>query len=179
MRRLAPLLLMLSVAVVLSQSSSPARAARSSVSGGKVKIVIAGTNDTVPPVTDGSLQGKGTFRASGAITDTGTALGYRTANADETRITLRFVTSDCKGHHHVRGRHRHEHRPEPRRDALDGAGSPRLVLVREPDQLGVECAHPQLAFGVRLVELAEPDGHVAADDDRAAARLDDDHLHAG
>ena len=23
------------------------------------------------------------------------------------------------------------------RDALDGAGSPRLVLVREPDQLGV------------------------------------------
>jgi hypothetical protein len=30
------------------------------------------------------------------------------------------------------------------------------VLVREPDQLGVERAHPQLAFGVRLVELAEP-----------------------
>ena len=31
------------------------------------------------------------------------------------------------------------------------------MLVREPDQLGVERAHPQLAFGVRLVELAEPD----------------------
>jgi hypothetical protein len=29
------------------------------------------------------------------------------------------------------------------------------VLVREPDQLGVERAHPQLAFGVRLVELAD------------------------
>ena len=41
------------------------------------------------------------------------------------------------------------------RDALDGAGSPRLVLVREPDQLGVERAHPQLAFGARLVELAK------------------------
>jgi hypothetical protein len=41
---------------------------------------------------------------------------------------------------------------ERRRDALDGAGSPRLVLVREPDQLGVERAHPQLAFGVRLIE---------------------------
>src|SRR5439155_5525044 len=50
-----------------------------------------------------------------------------------------------------------------RRDALDGAGSPRLVLVREPDQLGVEPAHPQLAFGVRLVELAEPNRHGAAD----------------
>src|SRR5262247_4386309 len=65
-----------------------------------------------------------------------------------------------------------------RRDASDGAGSPWLVLVREPDQLGVERAYPQLAFGVRLVELAEPNRHVAADDDRTSARLDDDHLHA-
>src|SRR6187402_1029723 len=61
---------------------------------------------------------------------------------------------------------------------LHGAGSPRLVLVREPDQLRVERAHPQLAFGVRLVELAEPDRHVAADDHPTPARLDDDHLHA-
>src|SRR5512142_2249493 len=55
--------------------------------------------------------------------------------------------------------------------------SPRLVLVREPDQLGVERAHPQLALGVRLVELAEPNRHVATDDDRTPASLDDDHLH--
>jgi hypothetical protein len=55
--------------------------------------------------------------------------------------------------------------------------SPRLVHVREPDQLWVERAHPQLAFGVRLVELAEPNRHVAADDDRTPASLDDDHLH--
>ena len=34
------------------------------------------------------------------------------------------------------------------------------MLVREPDQLGVERKHPQLAFGVRLVELAEPNRHV-------------------
>src|SRR5215213_11906334 len=54
---------------------------------------------------------------------------------------------------------------------------PRLVRVREPDQLGVERAHPQLAFGVRLVELAEPNRHVAADDDRTPASFDDDHLH--
>src|SRR5262245_43703841 len=61
---------------------------------------------------------------------------------------------------------------------LARAGSPRLVHVREPDQLGVERAYSQLAFGLWLVELAEPDRHVAADDDRAPACLDDDHLHA-
>src|SRR5690349_5379204 len=65
-----------------------------------------------------------------------------------------------------------------RRDALAPAGLPRLVLVREPDQLGVERAHPQLAFGARLVELAKPNRHVAANDYRAPASLDDDHLHA-
>src|SRR4051794_22192506 len=59
-----------------------------------------------------------------------------------------------------------------------GAGSPRLVRVREPDQLGVERAHPQLAFGARLVELAKPHRHVAANDDRAPASLDHDDLHA-
>jgi hypothetical protein len=48
------------------------------------------------------------------------------------------------------------------------------VLVREPDELGVECTDPHLAFGVRLVELAEPDRHVAADDDRTSAGLDYD-----
>src|SRR5215472_15571939 len=65
---------------------------------------------------------------------------------------------------------------ERRRDAL--AGSPRLVLVREPDQLGVERAHPQLAFGARLVELAKANRYVAAYNDRTPARLDDDHLQA-
>src|SRR5438874_7668596 len=65
-----------------------------------------------------------------------------------------------------------------RRDALDGAGSPRLVLVREPDQLGVERAHQQLAFGVRLVELAESNRHVAADNHRTPTSLDNDHLQA-
>jgi len=58
-------------------------------------------------------------------------------------------------------------------------GPPRLVLVREPDQLRVERAHQQLAFGFRLVELAEPDSHVAADDDRTSASLHDHDLRAG
>src|SRR5215470_10372687 len=53
--------------------------------------------------------------------------------------------------------------------ASHGAPPPGLVLVSEPDELGVERAHPQLAFGVRLVELAEPNRHVAADDDRPPA----------
>jgi hypothetical protein len=39
----------------------------------------------------------------------------------------------------------------------------------------VERTHPQLASGVRLVELAEPNRHVAADDDRTPASLDDHH----
>jgi hypothetical protein len=40
------------------------------------------------------------------------------------------------------------------------------VGVRELDQLGVERAHQPLAFVARLVELAEEDRHVAADDGR-------------
>src|SRR6186997_2031151 len=51
-----------------SQNSSPALTGRSGASGGKVKVVIAGTNDKYPYVTDGSLQGTGTFKATGAIT---------------------------------------------------------------------------------------------------------------
>src|SRR5919204_5317403 len=59
------------------------------------------------------------------------------------------------------------------------AGPPRLALVREPDELGIERAHLHLAFGARFVELGEGDRHVAADDDRTPACLDDDHLRAG
>src|SRR5215468_120669 len=55
---------------------------------------------------------------------------------------------------------------------LHGARPPGLLLVREPDELGVERAHLQLAFGVRLVELAGPNRHVAAEDDRTPARLE-------
>ena len=54
--------------------------------------------------------------------------------------------------------------PYALRRALHGARPPGLVLVREPDELGLERAHPQLALGARLVELAEANGHVAAAD---------------
>jgi hypothetical protein len=80
-----------------SQSSSPALTARSGVAGGKVKVVIAGTNDRTPPPTDGSLAGKGTFKATGAVTDAGPVLGYRSVSANGTLITLRFVAKGKKG----------------------------------------------------------------------------------
>ena len=80
-----------------SQSSSPALTARSGVSGGKVKVVIAGTNDRIPPPADGSLAGKGTFKATGAITDAGPVLAYRSVSPNGTLITLRFVAKGKKG----------------------------------------------------------------------------------
>jgi hypothetical protein len=70
-------------------------------SSGKVKVVIAGTNDKLD-VTDGSLAGTGTFKSTGAISDKGIALGYRTVKGDPSSsagalITLRFVTKGEKG----------------------------------------------------------------------------------
>ena len=79
-----------------SQSSSPVSTARPGFADGKVKIVIAGTNDR-HEVRDGSLEGTGTFKASGAITDAGTALAYRTVTQGGTLITLRFVAKGKKG----------------------------------------------------------------------------------
>ncbi len=79
-----------------SQNSSPALTARSAFAGGKIKVVIAGTNDKYD-VHDGSLAGTGTFKASGAITDTGKALAYRTVSSEGTLITLRYVTKGNKG----------------------------------------------------------------------------------
>ena len=79
-----------------SQSSSRAPTARSGIAGGKVKVVIAGTNDKYN-VQDGSLAGTGTFHASGAVTDTGKALAYRTVGSQGTLITLRYFTKGKKG----------------------------------------------------------------------------------
>ena len=65
-----------------------------------VKVVIAGTNDAVDAPTDGGIAGEGTFKASGAITDNGTARGYRWLKGDEATgwlISLRYVTKGKKG----------------------------------------------------------------------------------
>ena len=79
-----------------SQNSSRALTARSGIAGGKVKVVIAGTNDKYD-VQDGSLAGTGTFKASGAVTDTGKALAYRAVGSQGTLITLRYFTKGKKG----------------------------------------------------------------------------------
>ncbi len=85
---------MAAIATVLTVAAPTSFAALSqSDTGGKVTVRIAGTNDSQP--TDGSLGGRGKFRASGAITDKGTALAYRTVKGD--LITLRFVTVGKKG----------------------------------------------------------------------------------
>ena len=62
-------------------------------SGSKVKVVVAGTNDALEEVVDGGITGEGNFRASGAITDKGTARGYRALSVgNEKVILLRYVT---------------------------------------------------------------------------------------
>src|SRR5262249_59181807 len=62
--------------------------------------------------------------------------------------------------------------------AVGGGGWQGCVLAGGPTYPGAERADPRLAVGVRSAEVAEPTRHVAADDDRAPASLDDDHLHA-
>jgi hypothetical protein len=65
-----------------------------------VKVIIAGTNDALEPVTDGAIVGEGTFRASGGITDHGTVRAHRWVMGDETtglKIALRFITKGQKG----------------------------------------------------------------------------------
>ncbi len=56
---------------------------------------------------------------------------------------------------------------------LRAAGPPGLLFVREPYELGVERAHPELALGVWLIEFVEANGHVAADDDRSPSRAEE------
>jgi hypothetical protein len=79
-----------------SQNSSSAFTAKSATAGGKLNVVIAGTNDKYD-VRDGSLAGIGTFKASGAVTDAGKVLAYRRVTSQGTLITLRFVTKGKKG----------------------------------------------------------------------------------
>ena len=88
------------VALLAAVADAPARD-QTWPPGGKVKVVIGGTNHRYD-VTDGSLAGTGTFTARGAITDKGIALGYRTVKGgvdspNGALIMLRFVTKGKKG----------------------------------------------------------------------------------
>lgn len=83
--------------VTLRGGNDAQTASNTTPSEGKpVKIVIAGTNDALEEVTDGGIVGEGTFRATGAITDSGWARGYR-AVPNKNLILLRYLTKSRKG----------------------------------------------------------------------------------
>jgi hypothetical protein len=65
---------------------------------GNIKVVIPGTNDAYPEVTDGGITGEGTFKATGAITDQGMSRGYRGLSVLNPKvILLRFLTRGRRG----------------------------------------------------------------------------------
>ena len=64
--------------------------------GKPVKVVIAGTNDALEEQTDGGIAGEGTFRATGAITDSGWVRAYRSM-PNKDLILFRYVTKGRKG----------------------------------------------------------------------------------
>jgi hypothetical protein len=100
---LVALVVVLGVGVVASLAtwlgSDDANVASGATAGGEnVKVIIAGTNDALEPPTDGGITGEGTFRVTGAITDSGAARGYRgLTGVENTVILLRYVTWGKKG----------------------------------------------------------------------------------
>jgi hypothetical protein len=82
--------------VTLSGGNDPQTASNTTPEGKPVKVVIAGTNDTLEEQTDGGIAGEGTFRATGAITDGGSVRAYR-AVPNEELILLRFVAKGKNG----------------------------------------------------------------------------------
>jgi hypothetical protein len=60
-----------------------------------VRVWIANGNNG-QNVTNGRVAGRGRFKASGAISDNGTVVVYRTVNLAGL-ITLRYVTTSTKG----------------------------------------------------------------------------------
>jgi hypothetical protein len=86
------------IALILTSSGGDdARVASTATSDRKpVKIVITEANDALEEQTDGGIAGEGFFKATGAITDSGSVIGYRAMPNDEL-ILLRFVTKGEKG----------------------------------------------------------------------------------
>ncbi len=87
-------------AVVFVASSSSLAASSRLDSGGKVRVRIAGANNG-QDVTNGGVAGKGKFTATGAITDQGTDVAYRTVKGSldtgHAVITIRQVAKGTKG----------------------------------------------------------------------------------
>ena len=84
------------MAVAFVQPSATAR----SRAGGKVRVRIVGANNG-KDVTNGGVSGRGRFKATGAVVDSGKVVAYRKVKGDITTgaavITLRFVTHGRKG----------------------------------------------------------------------------------
>lgn len=92
-------ILLLTVAVVVLAASSCGGDDQTVIENSvkqSVKVVIAGTNDALEEQTEGGIAGEGTFRATGAITDSGSVTAYRSMPTKEL-ILLRFVTTGKKG----------------------------------------------------------------------------------
>jgi hypothetical protein len=82
--------------VEFSGDSSSARSTVKHTPPQRVSVVIPGTNDAKENVVDGGIVGEGTFRATGAITDSGWARAYR-AMPNPDLIVFRYVTKGKKG----------------------------------------------------------------------------------
>jgi hypothetical protein len=72
----------------------PTGVSPSLAAGGRVRVWIANGNNG-QNVTNGGVAGRGHFKATGAVTDTGTVVTYRWDNG--ALITLRYVTTSTQG----------------------------------------------------------------------------------
>ncbi len=99
MRQRAIMLAAVTTVVLVASCTSFAAPSRLD-SGGKVRVRIAGGNNG-QDVTNGAVAGKGQFTATGAITDHGTDVVYRTVkgrlDTGHAVITLRHVAKGTKG----------------------------------------------------------------------------------
>ena len=101
-RAIALALITVAMTALLAVAGSSLAAPSQAQTGGKVKVRIAGRGPkNGKDVTNGGVVGRGHFTATGAITDQGTAVTYRTVKGNlatgNAVITLRFVTTGKKG----------------------------------------------------------------------------------
>ena len=98
-RRVGAASVVLAIVTAIVVASSSAATLRPQASGA-VRVRIVGANNG-QDVSNGGVSGRGRFTATGAISDAGSVVAYRTlkGNLDvgKALITLRFVTTGKKG----------------------------------------------------------------------------------
>jgi hypothetical protein len=99
MRRQTAFAVAITIALAATASLPSAAVARP-FAGGKVKVRIVGANNG-KDVTNGGVSGRGHFKATGAVTDSGKVVAYRRVKGDIATgtavLTFRFVTHGKKG----------------------------------------------------------------------------------